>query len=79
MEQLKQQNPRTFVALSEYADGESADAIRVGTWAKCVDECVHDDAPCYVVEMLISDVDGDEQESNDILFVNKAWNRRHVK
>jgi hypothetical protein len=74
MEQMK---PRKFVALSEFANSPSAYPIMMGSWADCMNACVKDDAPCYVVEILL-DEDGDEEESNDILFVNKAWNNKYV-
>jgi len=75
---MEQQTARKFVVLSEYSDGVSADAICTGSWKECIQACFKDEAPCYVVEML-RDKDGDEEQSNDILFVNKAWNRRHCK
>ena len=78
MEQLTKQNPRKFVALSEYDHSEEADAICTGSWQECVQACFKDDSACYVVELL-SDEDYEEVMSCDLLFVNKAWNRRHVQ
>jgi hypothetical protein len=68
---------RWFRALSEHSNGQDADCICTGLWRDCILVCVMDESPCYIVELLL-DKDGDEEESNDILFVNRAWNNKYV-
>ena len=68
---------RRFVALSEYPNGQDADAIMSGGYSDCVKACARDDAPCHVVEVS-TDADGDEVLGDDILFVNRAWNTKYV-
>jgi hypothetical protein len=75
---MEQFTPRKFVALSVFERSEEDDAICIGSWQECVQACAKDKSAGHVVELL-QDEDGDEVQSCELLFVNKAWNRRYVK